>query len=1218
MVLGLFRRRVPRPKRRARFVLLFGVVLGGLLWFAPAIAVNSSLKATILNQATQGFEGAISTGYISAGWFSPIVVNDLVALDKQGAPILLASTARTQNTLLSLIIDPNHVGVVRIDKPKLQLVLKENTSNLEDAIRPLLDRPASDTGPIDLTIELVDGTVSALDETTGRKWAAAGINVTLASQGHDARLVAHFEGNVTGEDTPPGSLVADITWQQPSAGGTGSSGKGSSGTGSSGTDSSGSGTSGSGTSGPGSLGSGNLTAEIRRFDLRVVEAMLRRAAPGISLTGALGGDLRIDWGSDEETVKLDAVAVEQLQLVAPQWLGPDRVALQSVSVQGLISRKDRTWHVSDLAVASDVASLRVAGQGVTNASSVEDLSALLADVWQRGEYQVAGDVDVARLAQMLPATLRIRESVQLTSGRISGSVAALQGAAGSQWTAKVTAADLAGTHDGLPIRFDEPIELAFTARQAGSETIVDQLDCHASFFQLKASGTQQQGTLAASGDLTQFFKEVSRFVDVGDVGLAGRLQTNVHWKQVAPDQVALQATAEATNFELTHGDQPPWREAQMRVDITATGTQDAVGTRGLQQASLRVESAGDVLIAELLRPVTQLSANTPIPLHVRLQGELRSWRMRARPWLPAVDMALDGTIDADLQGTGSPHLVQIDAADIHVKQLNLVGLGLNIREPEAQLKTQAVVNLDAMEFVTAKATYASSSLSFQAVDVRVKSSPTQLEITGNAGFRADLARLMGWFDDPRRTPTQQFTGEAVGQIRMTQQAGLTTADLQADVSNFAYATRSESTPAPAARTGLAAPLPVATWNTLWNESILKVTGLVGYVHADQTVRLDKIELAGDSLSLGARGKLNDPFGRCYLDVEGQLGYDLQRVTQKLRPQLGSYVQLQGRDAKPFKLRGPLLAGKEIPVSAGSVPPVPASILTELIAQGSLAWTSAEVQGFKIGPGQIETEMADGIATARMLQVPLAEGTLRLAPRLVMNRSPMVLQLASGSGAENVRITKDMCQSWMKYVAPLVADATAAEGTFTVTLEGASVPLDAPRSADVKGKLIVHQAQIGPGPLAQELLLVANQIVALAEGKPLAAVGSGAGNWLNLPDQEIDFQLVDNRVHHQGLEMRVKDVVIRTRGSVGFDQSLSMVAEIPVRDEWLGSSRYLATLKGQSLRVPIQGTLSKPRLERSALEQMTRQAVTGAASQLIEQEINKGIGRGLEKLFGPQQ
>ena len=926
------------------------------------------------------------------------------------------------------------------------------------------------------------------------------------------------------------------------------------------------------------------------------------------------------WDAEGETANFDAISIEQLQLVAPHWLGPDRVALQGINLQARMSRQDATWQVTDLAVASDVMTFRARGKGVTRTAPLEDLSAVLEDVWQRGEYQVVGYVDVARLAQMLPNTLRIRESVQLTSGRISGSLSARQGNEESQWHSQITVSDLAGTHDGLPIRFDEPIELDFTARQSGGQIIVDQLDCHASFFHLTASGTQQQGKLAAEGDLTQFFKEISKFIDVGDLGLAGRLQADVQWRQLTAGQIALQATAEATNFELTHSDQPPWREERMRIEIDVTGTQDDAGIRGLQQASFRVESAGDVLVAELLQPVDSLSADTRLPLRVRLQGELRSWRSRLRPWLPAMDVSLDGIVDTTLQGTGSTHLVEIDMADIRVTQFNLVGAGFNIHEPEVHLKTQAVLNLDEMEFVTTSATFASSSFSFQAQDVRLKLSSTLTEISGVAGFRADLARLTNCFSAPNQNVQRRFTGEVVGSIRMTHQDGLTMADVEADIREFAYETL--VAPSPADQVG--APAPVgAIWEPMWNEPLVKVAGLVGYVHADPSVRLDKLEIAGNSLSLGARGSLSDPFGRCYLDIEGRISYDLERVMQKLRPQLGEYIQLKGRDAKPFKIRGPLVSVAETLVSTrsgstNSVPQAP-SVLTELIAQGSLAWTSAEIQGIAIGPGQIETEMADGIATARPFEVPLAEGMLHLTPRLVMNRSPMVLQLAHGSGAENVRITSEMCQSWLKYIAPLVADATTAEGTFSITLEGgASVPLDTLRSADVKGKLIVHKAKIGPGPLARELLLVANQIRALIKGQPLNAIGSASGVWLELPEQEIDFQLIDNRVQHRGLEMRVKDIVIRTHGSVGMDQSLSMVAEIPIRDEWLGSSRFLASLKGRSLRIPIQGTLSKPRLERSALEQLTQQTLTNAASQLLENELNRGISRGLEKLFRPQQ
>ena len=62
MVLGLSRLRAVRPRRRIPLVFLIVIVLVGLLWFAPTIAVNSALKSTILARATEGFDGKISAG----------------------------------------------------------------------------------------------------------------------------------------------------------------------------------------------------------------------------------------------------------------------------------------------------------------------------------------------------------------------------------------------------------------------------------------------------------------------------------------------------------------------------------------------------------------------------------------------------------------------------------------------------------------------------------------------------------------------------------------------------------------------------------------------------------------------------------------------------------------------------------------------------------------------------------------------------------------------------------------------------------------------------------------------------------------------------------------------------------------------------------------------------------------------------------------------------
>ena len=52
------------------------------------------------------------------------------------------------------------------------------------------------------------------------------------------------------------------------------------------------------------------------------------------------------------------------------------------------------------------------------------------------------------------------------------------------------------------------------------------------------------------------------------------------------------------------------------------------------------------------------------------------------------------------------------------------------------------------------------------------------------------------------------------------------------------------------------------------------------------------------------------------------------------------------------------------------------------------------------------------------------------------------------------------------------------------------------------------------------------------------------------------------------------------------------------------------LKGQSLKIPISGTLAQPRMDQSAVAGLSQQLLQGAAQQAIGGELNKA----LDKLF----
>ncbi|OHB85765.1 MAG: hypothetical protein A2V98_23275 [Planctomycetes bacterium RBG_16_64_12] len=108
-------------------------------------------------------------------------------------------------------------------------------------------------------------------------------------------------------------------------------------------------------------------------------------------------------------------------------------------------------------------------------------------------------------------------------------------------------------------------------------------------------------------------------------------------------------------------------------------------------------------------------------------------------------------------------------------------------------------------------------------------------------------------------------------------------------------------------------------------------------------------------------------------------------------------------------------------------------------------------------------------------------------------------------------------------------------------------------------------------------------------------------------------MVDGRVYHKDLEFVFPDLVIRTYGSVGLDQSLAITAEMPIPPKWLGNDALVnSALRDQLMRVPIGGTLSKPKIDQKALDRLSQQFLQKAARNVLED----GLNRGFERLFGP--
>jgi hypothetical protein len=244
-------------------------------------------------------------------------------------------------------------------------------------------------------------------------------------------------------------------------------------------------------------------------------------------------------------------------------------------------------------------------------------------------------------------------------------------------------------------------------------------------------------------------------------------------------------------------------------------------------------------------------------------------------------------------------------------------------------------------------------------------------------------------------------------------------------------------------------------------------------------------------------------------------------------------------------------------------------------------------------------MGNGLLRVEPLDLAVSQGRIHLAPVVRLTPDPIEITLPRGPLAERVQISPALCASLLKYVTPVLADVTTAQGAFSIELDGCRIPLGDPAKGELAGRFIIHSIEVGPGPLVRQF-----------------AVLLGRETPAKLRQESIvQFRMVGGRIYHQGLELVFPEFTVRTHGSVGLDQTIAIMAEMPVPPKWLEKTPMISqALHNQTLQIPIGGTLSKPQLDQKVVQDLSRQFLKKAAGGMLEEGINKQ----LDRLFGPKK
>lgn len=1186
------------PTKRWPKRLLWAIGLVVLIWFAPAIIANSPWRDYAINAAIGKINGRVVTKSASLWWFSPVNISGVRLDDAGGKPLVDLAEIRTSHSLMSFLLDRSDLGEIRLEKPSIHLTMSEKSSNLQDALAPLLT--SSSTGsPSKVSVVIEGGAITMDDETTGKSWELRDLAANFecrepakSKYGFKAKGMLNAPGGPPGSFEGEGELVIGAP--------------------------------------EGAEGEVRLLAA--KLPLDAITPWLRRLADPVRIDGELSGEAIYRWTStNQHAISFKEVAADTLAITAPKQLGAAQIRLSKLGSDGKIAIDDKRMVFENFTLESSAAKVKASGGTdislINQAGSIKQWGDLLRDE----DLDFKAELDVAEAARSFPELLHIRQGTEIKSGKLYVDLASAAKGDSRTWSGGIKADALTAELEGKSIVWERPVDLTFSAHRGKDGIVIDELRCDSSFLKVTGTATAHEGRFQADANLAALHAELSKFADLDDFQLRGKMQARIDWRQEAGDAIQLTSDARIENFEIRTPRHKPWEERALVVQSTVTLKHRENQITEATSGDITLVSGDDRFSVVLLSPVDAPFTKATIPIRTEASGKLETWKSRLQNFLPIEEWELAGRFDVQAEGAVAADKINWNKARGTTEQLRAFGAGLFIQEPRLEITgSKGNVNLTSGELNLDELIAQGSNISLLAEKVAFVPGEKGPLMSGRIDYEAKLEALQSWTHHPKLPPEVVVQGKAKGSIVGEANENSSVVDYSMAVSPLLVSQVIDARIAPRADVASAKSAARNT-NLLWREAKLESSGHIDFDPSSNQLRLEEVKLRGETISATLSGRIRDLSTRCVADLSGEIDYDADKLSPLLAASTGVDLQLSGKQTEPFAIRGPVLPmlsslATDFAIPAVMLQPVApgaarrstvvaaSSFPRDLQADAGIAWSQGVAAGIATGPVEIDAKLRDGLVRMEPLNLRLSAGTLHLNPMIDLSTRPYLIRFAPGTIVEGADITPQLCRSWLKYVNPLMADVTEAEGVFSLQLGDSAFPLAQPLLGEANGILSLEQAQVGPGPLSRELIELGKQVEAVLKSRPPGNVRS----WLTMPKQDVRFAVQGGRVFHDRIAFQTREVTITTQGSVGLDQSIELLAEIPIKDEWVAKEKLLAGLKGQSLQIPIGGTLTQPRVDSRALTEIGSKMIGGTIKNRIDEELEKGIQKGLDKLLRPKK
>lgn len=1156
-------KRTHRRDRVARRFLAVVGVLALLVLAAPTLVGSTPLRGWLLAKAVPPEAGVLSVESASLGWFTQTSLTGVHLVDDQGRVVLHADRVHLDRSLWQLMGAPSDLGTITIDRPAVLVVARPDGSSLEDLLAKL-DQPDEDEPPqpddaakppTRATVVVRGGSLAVVDSVTNETVVHDPLNATLTID--DGLRALQAAGTAHAAVLPPGTPLPTLPL----------TGQGT-----------GRGAAFAVAMAPTESGLIEASIESAGVNLASGAPWLRRWDPTIEISGVVEGRGVVRWPATSGPAANQATgpspAVTSDGSLRATGL---RYNSRHVNEPIAVDRVDLPWRVrTDSAGGVTIEQFNLqtgfAKANLRGAVTAEEIAQFAEGDWLApGSITLEGDIDLAGLARVAPALLHLRQGVVVRSGRVKLQGGIQRIANGRSINAELSSSSFAAKRNGQSFRWEDPLRVELDATQSAGRLRVNKLTCDSAFLTGEASGDAGGFRAEADLNLDRLVAETRQLIDYGNWRLSGRARANANLTRIGANAFSGRAEASIDGCIVTHGDREIVVERKLALTAQGDGGLDPQTLRParLDQAKLEVESGSDALELTLLEPAA--ADATDWPLEVQLRGDVAAWLRRLQSVIAndaLADVSAGGAIQAKLRGRFAADRVNVASADINATNLTVDSEALRINEPRFGFQGDIAWDSQQGAVRSRSGLLRSNTLAAEASNLLWQANHAGGELAVRVNLNRLSTALPGLFEDTR------LAGEVTGGVRLR---GVGSAEVDL----------------------LAKPLRVISAGgeqaTLLDEPQATARGSIAYNSPTGKVTLTNLAVGSPSLSGVVSGDVASGATR----LRGAVDYDLARLTPLAASYLGPGVQLVGKHQAEF----------EVATVAGA--PTGAHWSRTVVGKLSAPWTSASLYGLPIGAGTLVATLGEGQLRTEPIAFSVGQGSASFSPVVVLDPPPMVWGLPAGPVIENVRISREVSERMLKYVAPMLADATRAEGTFSLRTDGVRAPIGHPEKLASTGQLTIRNLQVTPGPGASEWVSMGRAVEALAKGlDPSALASRPTPTLLSISERTINYQVAEGRVYHQGLEFLVDGVPVSSTGSVGFDESLQLTLSVPIQDRWIADRERLVGLRGQVVRVPVTGSLDRPRIDRRELERLSRDLVRSGLRGAVEQEL----GRAIQKLF----